>query len=78
MLNELSDIWSRLKVHWHAVVVAFVALLPELLYQLDGIDLRPILSHVLPANYVDMVITALPFVLLVMKPMLHLEEPKDE
>lgn len=78
MLNEISDIWARLRVHWHAVAIAFVAMLPELLYQLQGVDLRPILSHILPANYVDLIIAALPFVLLVMKPMVHLEEPADD
>jgi hypothetical protein len=78
MLTELKDIWARLKVHWHAVAVAFVAMLPTLLYQLEGIDLRPILSHFLPEHYVELIIALLPFVLLVMKPMLHLEEPEDE
>jgi hypothetical protein len=78
MLNEISDIWSRLKVHWHAVVVALVAILPTLLYQLQGIDLRPILSHFLPENYVELIISLLPFALLVMKPMLHMEDPKDD
>jgi hypothetical protein len=78
MLKELSDIWARLKIHWHAVAVAFVAILPTLLYQLEGIDLRPILSQFLPANYVEIIIAALPFVLLVMKPLVHLTEPEDD
>lgn len=78
MLSELSDIWARLKIHWHAVAVAVIAVLPTLLYQLQGIDLRPILSQFLPANYVELIIAALPFLLLVMKPMLHMEEPKDD
>ena len=78
MLKELSDIWARLKIHWHAVAVAFVALLPELLYQLQGIDLRPILSHFLPEHYVELIIAALPFVLLLMKPVVHLTEPEDD
>lgn len=78
MLNELKDLWSRLKIHWHAVAVAAVALLPELLYQLQGIDLRPILSQFLPEHYVEIIISALPFVLLIMKPMVHLEEPSDD
>jgi hypothetical protein len=78
MLNEISDIWGRLKVHWHAVAVALVAILPTLLYQLQGIDLRPILSQILPSNYVELIISLLPFALLVMKPMLHMEDPKDD
>jgi hypothetical protein len=78
MLTELKDIWARLKIHWHALAVAVVAMLPTLLYQMEGIDLRPILSQFLPANYVEIIIAALPFVLLVMKPMLHLTEPEDE
>jgi hypothetical protein len=78
MLNELSDIWSRLKIHWHAAAVAFVSLLPSLLYYLQGVDLRPILSQFLPENYVELIIAALPFLLLVMKPVLHMEDPKDD
>jgi hypothetical protein len=78
MLNEISEIWGRLKVHWHAVAVAAIAVLPTLLYQLEGIDLRPILSQFLPSNYVELIISLLPFALLVMKPMLHMEDPKDD
>jgi hypothetical protein len=58
--------------------VAFVSLLPSLLYYLQGVDLRPILSQFLPENYVELIIAALPFLLLVMKPVLHMEDPKDD
>jgi hypothetical protein len=77
MLNEISDLWARLKIHWHAVAVAVVAAIPAVLLQLEGVDLRPILSHVLPEHYVDLIVTLLPFVLALMKPMIHLEDPKD-
>jgi hypothetical protein len=78
VLAELKDLYGRLRVHWHALAVAIVAILPTLLYQLEGIDLRPILSHFLPENYVELIIALLPFALLVMKPMLHLTEPEDD
>jgi hypothetical protein len=78
MLNELSDLWARLRVRWHAVAVALVAMVPTLLLYLDGVDLRPILAHVLPANYVELIVALLPFVLAIMKPMIHLEEPEDQ
>ncbi|MCP1937383.1 hypothetical protein J2R95_003178 [Bradyrhizobium japonicum] len=78
MFSELNDIYARLRVHWHAVAVAVVAALPTLLLYLEGIDLRPILAHVLPANYVDLIVALLPFMLLVMKPLIHLEDPKDD
>ncbi|MGY3589355.1 hypothetical protein [Bradyrhizobium sp. USDA 4350] len=78
MLKELSDIWARLRVHWHAVAVAVIASLPVLLSQLEGIDLTPILAHIIPAEYVPLVVTLLPFVLAVMRPMIHMEEPKDD
>ena len=78
MLNELSDIWARLKIHWHAVAVALVAALPTLLLYLEGIDLRPILSQFLPEHYVDLIVALLPFLLRVMKPLVHLEDPKDD
>lgn len=78
MLNELSDIWARLRVHWHALAVAVIAALPVLLTQLDGIDLKPFLSIIIPADYVDLVVALLPFVLAVMRPMIHMEEPKED
>lgn len=75
MLSELSDIWARLRVHWHALAVALIAALPILIEQLDGVDLKPFLSHIIPADYVDLVVALLPFVLAVMRPLVHLEEP---
>lgn len=78
MLNELSDIWARLKIHWHAVAVTVIAAAPAVLMQLEGIDLRPILAHVLPENYVDIIVALLPFALAIMKPMVHLEDPADD
>lgn len=78
MLKELADIRARLRVHWHAVAVAILAALPVLLTQLDGVDLTPILSHIIPAEYVPIVVALLPFVLAVMKPMIHMDEPKDD
>jgi hypothetical protein len=78
MLKELSDIWARLRVRWHAVVLALAAVLPALLYHLEGIDVRPILAHFLPENYVEIIVALLPFVLALLKPMIHLEEPQDD
>ncbi|WP_368508100.1 hypothetical protein [Bradyrhizobium lupini] len=78
MLNELSDIWARLRVHWHAVAVAVIAALPVILTQLEGVDLTPLLSHIIPAEYVPIVVSLLPFVLAIMRPMIHMEEPKDD
>jgi hypothetical protein len=63
VLAELKDLWARVRVHWHAVAVALVAALPTLFLYLEGIDLRPILAHLLPENYVDIIVALLPFVL---------------
>jgi hypothetical protein len=78
MLNELSDIWARLRVHWHAVGgrpgrrAAHAA--PQLGRHRPAADpgARP------PEHYVDLIVALLPFVLALMKPMIHLEEPKDD
>jgi hypothetical protein len=78
MLNELSAIWARSASIGTPWAVAVIAALPILLSQLEGIDLRPILAHIIPADYVDLVVALLPFVLAIMKPMVHLEEPEDE
>jgi hypothetical protein len=75
MLNELKDLWARVRVRWHAVAVAVIAALPTLLLYLEGIDLRPILAHFLPENYVELIVALLPFVIAFMRPMVHLEEP---
>jgi hypothetical protein len=58
VLSELNEIYRRLKIHWHAVAVVVAAMLPTLLLQLEGIDLRPILAHFLPENYVDIIVAA--------------------
>lgn len=74
MLSELHDIVTRIRVHWHAVVVAVITMVPLLLQQLDGVDLTPILSYLIPEHYVPLVVSLLPFVLVVMRPMVHLED----
>jgi hypothetical protein len=78
VLAELKDLWARVRVRWHAVALALVAALPTLFLYIEGIDLRPILAHVLPENYVDIIVALLPFVLAVMKPMIHLEDTSDD
>jgi hypothetical protein len=78
VLAELKDLWARVRVRWHAVALALVAALPTLFLYMEGIDLRPILAHVLPENYVDIIVALLPFVLAVMKPMIHLEDTSDD
>lgn len=77
MLSELNSIWQRLVIHWHAVAVATIAMIPVLLEQLDGVDLTPLLSYILPAQYVPLVVALLPFVLVIMKPMIRLEDDTD-
>jgi hypothetical protein len=78
MLSELKDIVRRIEVHWHALALTVVAMLPVLLEQLDGIDLHPILSHIIPANDVDLVIALLPFLLAVMRPMIRMSDKEDD
>lgn len=78
MLSELKDLLQRLRVRWHAVVAALILAAPSLLLYFEGIDLRPILAHFLPENYVEVIVSLLPFVIAFMKPMIHLEDPSDD
>lgn len=77
MIDKLKSLWVRLTVHWHVVAAAVLAALPEILNYLGIIDLKPILSQFLHENTVDMIVGALPFVLLFLKPMLVMD-PEEE
>lgn len=72
-MTYLKSLWDRVTIHWHVLAAALVAAAPEILNYLGVIDLRPILSHFLPDDKVDFIISALPFVLVFLKPMLAVE-----
>jgi hypothetical protein len=78
VLAELKDLWARVRVRWHAVAAALIVAAPSLLLYLEGVDLRPILAHFMPENYVELIVAILPFVIAFMKPMIHLAEPEDD
>lgn len=75
---ELQDFWRRLRVRWHVLGVAFLAALPAIVEWLSGIDLRPILTHFLPDNTVEMIVGALPFLLIFLKSAVHTEEKEPD
>lgn len=78
MFETLKSLVARLRVKWHVVAVAFVTAVPALLDQLHYIDLKPILSHFMPADQVDTVIGLLPFALIFLDKVVHTEEhPAD-
>lgn len=78
MIDKLKALWARVTVRWHVVLTAFIAALPEILNYLGIIDLRPLLAHFLPDNYVDLIVGALPFVLAFLKPLVIVEPPEAE
>ncbi|MFI4971134.1 MAG: hypothetical protein ACHP7H_00525 [Hyphomicrobiales bacterium] len=78
MLDQLKAFWARLEVHWHAVYIALLTALPVLLDRLGYIDLTPVLQHVLPADYVPLVIGVMPFVLAFLKPLIHVTDVTKE
>jgi hypothetical protein len=73
----MSDFLARLRVHWHAVAVAFTAALPILLDQLGVLDLKPMLSNFLAPEYVSLIIALMPFMLAFVKPLVHVAPPED-
>ena len=76
MFDKLKALWARVQVRWHILALALLASLPEILDYLGVVNLRPILSQVLPENYVAFIVGTLPFVLALVKPLVALE-PKD-
>jgi hypothetical protein len=74
---EMQDFWKRLRVRWHVLAVAFVAALPSIIEWLSGIDLRPILAHFLPDHTVEMIVGALPFLLIFLKSAVHTDAPEE-
>ena len=78
MLDYLTDLWTRLQVRWHVLLVALVAAAPEILNYLGVIDLKPILSQFLPDNIVALVVGAMPFVLMFVKSAVTVEPKADE
>lgn len=77
MFDKLKSLWGRATVHWHVLLAAFIAALPSILNYLGVIDLRPILAHFLPDNYVSLIIGVLPFVLAFLKPLVAVAPPED-
>lgn len=67
MIEKLKALWARVEVRWHVVVIALVAASPEILNWLQVVDLRPILAHFLPDNWVSLIVGILPFVLIFLK-----------
>jgi hypothetical protein len=77
MLDYLEDLWDRLQIRWHVLSLALLAAAPEILNYLGVIDLKPILSAILPESYVSLIVGILPFVLMFVKSAVAVE-PKTE
>jgi hypothetical protein len=73
MTAYLTELWSRIRVHWTAFATALLTALPVLLDQLGVIDLKPILSQWLPEGYAGLIVGLLPFVLAFIKPLIIVE-----
>jgi hypothetical protein len=74
MINKLKALWKRLKVRWSVLSVALLVALPQVLDYLGLIDIRPILEAVgVPDSYVGLIVSLLPFVLIFVKNVIHLE-----
>jgi hypothetical protein len=78
MTEYLKDLWSRVTVHWHVLLAAVLAALPGILDYLGVIDIRPLLEHFLPDNWVNLIVAVLPFVLMFLKPMIAVEPVETE
>jgi len=70
MTEYLKGLWARVTVHWHVVLAAFIAALPSILDYLGVVDIKPILLGLgLKETLVNFIVGALPFVLMILKPM---------
>lgn len=78
MIETLKGMWARFEVHWHAVAIAMVAVVPEALDKLGIIDLRPILEPFLGYEKTNALLGLLPIVLLFMRPVLKLNEHAED
>lgn len=70
MRAYFTDLWHRIEVHWHAVVLALIAATPSILDWLGVVDLKPILAHFMPEHVADFIVAILPFVLAFVRPMI--------
>lgn len=69
---------TRIRVRWHALVVALCGAMPVLLDQLGVIDLKPILHHFMNDEIAALVVGLMPFYIAFLKPMFRLEEEPKE
>ena len=76
MLDKIKAFWARVVIHWNVVLAALVAALPSLLDQLGVIDLKPILGHVMPQDFANLVVGLMPFILAFLRPLVALT-PKE-
>jgi hypothetical protein len=78
MLAKIQAFLARVRLRWHALMVALVGALPVLLDQLQVIDLKPILHKFgLSDEVAALLIGLMPFYLAFIKPMLTVEAPKQ-
>lgn len=77
MIEKLKALWARLRVRWHALVIALVAAAPEILNYLGAIDLRPILEHFFSPDTAGFIVGVMPFALLFLKPAFHLSDEEE-
>lgn len=77
MWEKIKDFFKRLRVSLVALVVAAVAALPAALDYLTGVDLRPILTPFVGETTANFIVGAMPFIILFVRPLVHLIEPDD-
>jgi hypothetical protein len=77
MWEKIKGFFKRLRVSLVALAVAAIAALPAALDYLAGVDLRPILTPFVGETTANFIVGAMPFVLLLVKPLVHMIDVED-
>lgn len=78
MWEKIKSFFKRLRVSLMALAVAAIAALPAALDYIAGVDLRPLLTPFLGETAANFIVGAMPFILLLVKPLVHMIDAEDE
>jgi hypothetical protein len=79
MFANFTNLLSRLRLRWEAVLAALVTALPVLLDQLGVIDLKPLLMHLgMSPEWAAVLVGLMPFVLAFLRPLVHVKDAQDQ
>lgn len=72
----MTDLIARVRIHWHALIVALLTALPLLLDQLQVIDLKPLLSHYIGEDWAALLVGLMPFYIAFLRQLVTVDPAK--